>query len=337
VETTPVEPAVQLTKKDNTGTSDIDVVDGEREASHEAGEPDQSASSAPANVAAEPALVAAPVGGAPPGDPTGTAAPARPAAVRASATVAPPAVDTDAPRDRRRRIVAVVIALIVVLSGAVWLAVRDSDVDGPERGQPGAGNPTATAPQPQGSAAPSVGGAATATNPPANPPANPPPGGDATGAPGGQRPALPAGWREYTDSTGFSLYVPANWRVSREGTILYFRGDGRVLGIDQTDQPRPDPVADWRGQAATRVSRGDFPNYSEIRIEAVPFWQKAADWEFTYGSGGRRTHVNNRGFVVSPRKAYGIWWQAPDAEWPDAVADLQTVFDSFRPSPAALG
>ena len=119
--------------------------------------------------------------------------------------------------------------------------------------------------------------------------------------------------------------------------MVYFRGDGRVLGIDQTDQPRPDPVADWRGQAAVRVARGDFPNYNEIRIVAVPFWQKAADWEFTFGSSGRRTHVNNRGFVVSSHKAYGIWWQAPDAEWPDARADLQTVFDSFRPAPAALG
>jgi hypothetical protein len=146
---------------------------------------------------------------------------------------------------------------------------------------------------------------------------------------------LPAGWREYTDSTGFSLYVPANWRVSREGTMVYFRGDGRVLGIDQTDQPRPDPVADWRGQAATRVRRGDFPGYSEIRIEAVPFWQKAADWEFTYNEGGR-IHVNNRGFVVSPRKAYGIWWQAPDSQWPDASEDLRLIFESFRPAPSAL-
>jgi hypothetical protein len=118
--------------------------------------------------------------------------------------------------------------------------------------------------------------------------------------------------------------------------MVYFRGEGRVLGIDQTDQPRPDPVADWRGQAAARVANGDFPNYREIRIEAVPFWQKAADWEFTYGSGSRRTHVNNRGFVVSSHKAYGIWWQAPDGEWADASADLQLIFASFRPAPAAL-
>jgi hypothetical protein len=118
--------------------------------------------------------------------------------------------------------------------------------------------------------------------------------------------------------------------------MVYFRGDGRSLGIDQTDQPRPDPVADWRGQAATRVRKGDFPNYNEIRIEAVPYWQKAADWEFTYGSGSRRSHVNNRGLVVSERKAYGIWWQVPDSEWAAARPDLQLVFDSFRPAPAAI-
>ena len=118
--------------------------------------------------------------------------------------------------------------------------------------------------------------------------------------------------------------------------MVYFRGDGRVLGIDQTNQPQPDPVADWRGQAAVRVRGGDFPNYDEIRIEAVPFWQKAADWEFTYGPSGGRTHVNNRGFIVSSHKAYGIWWQAPDSDWADAWTDLQLIFDSFRPSAEAL-
>jgi len=68
----------------------------------------------------------------------------------------------------------------------------------------------------------------------------------------------------------------------------------------------------------------------------VQFWQKAADWEFTYGSGSRRTHVNNRGVVVSSHKAYGFWWQTSDAEWDSARADLQLIFDSFRPAPAAL-
>lgn len=105
---------------------------------------------------------------------------------------------------------------------------------------------------------------------------------------GGQRPALRAGWRSYHDPTGFSVYVPAGWNRSREGSIVYFRDPktGRVLGIDQTNHPRPDPVADSRGQASYRVARGDFPAYRETRIAAVPYWLDAADWEFTFNGRG---------------------------------------------------
>jgi hypothetical protein len=148
------------------------------------------------------------------------------------------------------------------------------------------------------------------------------------------RPALPDGWRDYRDSTGFSVYVPEGWTRSREGSIVYFRDlrAGRVLGIDQSDRPRSNPVADWRGQASYRVARGDFPGYREIHIRAVSYWLKAADWEFTFAGRSGRRHVNNRGFVVSKTQAYGIYWQTSDAGWRAARADLQLVFDSFRPA-----
>ena len=287
-------------------------------------EPDTPTASASTRASADPAptLVSTAAG------PADAITPARPHPVRAIAKVAATGLGSD-PANRRRRVVAVVLSLIVVLAGVVWVVTRDADIDGPRNPAQGNANPQVSATEQVPTAAPS-------SDPPTPTTAPPAAGGDATPEPGGERPALPGGWREYTDSTGFSLYVPANWRVSREGTMVYFRGDGRVLGIDQTDQPRSDPVADWRGQAAARVSAGDFPNYHEIRIEAVQFWQKAADWEFTYGSGGRRTHVNNRGVVVSSHKAYGFWWQTPDAEWDGALPDLQLIFASFRPAPAAL-
>jgi hypothetical protein len=150
----------------------------------------------------------------------------------------------------------------------------------------------------------------------------------------GERPPLPAGWQDYRDPTGFSLYVPAGWTLSRESTMVYFRdpGSGRVLGIDQTRQPKPDPVADWRGQANYRVARGDFPGYREIHIVAVPFWQRAADWEFTFNGNGRQ-HVNNRGFITSASQAYGIYWQTSDSDWAAARPALELVFESFRPAP----
>ena len=62
---------------------------------------------------------------------------------------------------------------------------------------------------------------------------------------------------------------------------MYFRGDARVLGIDQTNQPRWDPVADWKNQSAYRVSHGDFPNYHEIKIAPVKYFITAADYTVT--------------------------------------------------------
>jgi len=113
---------------------------------------------------------------------------------------------------------------------------------------------------------------------------------------------------------------------------VYFRSRGRSLGIDQTDSPRPDPVADWRGKARYRVNRGDFPGYRQIHIRETDYFRKAADWEFTFDGSGVRQHVNNRGFITSRHQAYGLWWQTSDAAWSGARDDLELIFRSFRPS-----
>jgi hypothetical protein len=146
---------------------------------------------------------------------------------------------------------------------------------------------------------------------------------------------LPAGWHIYTDQTGFSVAVPESWPVTRDGTIVYFREPGgpRVLGIDQTDEPQPDPVADWAGKEAYRVARGDFPGYERVRLEEVDYFLKAADWEFTYDGRSGRVHVNNRGFITAPDQAYGMWWSTPDDRWEEFRPDLERIQRSFRPAP----
>jgi serine/threonine protein kinase len=152
------------------------------------------------------------------------------------------------------------------------------------------------------------------------------------GSPGAQ---FPAGWQLYTDSTGFSLAAPVGWNVQREGTILYFRepSGGRVLGIDQTDRPNMNPVADWTNQRNHRVPAGDFPGYQEVGIRSVPYFVACADWEFTYDRGGGRTHAINRGFVTSDHQAYGIWWSTPDSSWSDNLQFFNLITGSFKPKP----
>jgi serine/threonine protein kinase len=227
---------------------------------------------------------------------------------------------------RHKRALAVLVAALVLASVVVGLALMPQS----ERPQNSAPGPITTS-------------AARANVPDQAPPSTPSspsqPAGSPAGSPrptaGPALPPLPAGWQHYTDPTGFSVYVPAGWSRSKEGSIMYFRdpGSGRILGIDQTDRPEPDPVADWRQKAAYRVQRGDFPGYREIHIVAVPYFLKAADWEFTFDRRGRQ-HVNNRGVVVSPSKAYGFYWQTRDADWAAARPDLQLIFDSFRPASA---
>ncbi|WP_067500674.1 serine/threonine-protein kinase [Actinoplanes sp. TFC3] len=150
-------------------------------------------------------------------------------------------------------------------------------------------------------------------------------------------PKLPSGWRDYRDPTGFALYVPEGWtRTKEEGTtakgMIYFRdGKGHVLGIDQTTKPQWDPVADWEGKSDARVGSGDFPAYRKIKIAEVKYFVKAADWEYSFVSGGTRRHVNNRGVITSNKQAYGIYWSTRESDWADGQSDLKLIFASFRP------
>jgi hypothetical protein len=301
----------------------------EAESADEAATPPASADPQAAPDLGAPPPAAEPATAEPPS--AATASPAPVAPPPAPTSPAPGVVYEPARRRRQRALVTAAVALALVVGAVTWLFLRSDDP----------GRPTADAPATPKAAATTP----ATTTPPATAPTTAAPTGGATGAPPATtaappgtgsgaartRPPLPAGWREHRDRTGFSVYVPAGWRESREGTMVYFRGSGRVLGIDQTDRPKSDPVADWRSQAGYRVERGDFPGYDQIRIESVRFWRKAADWEFTFGRGGSRQHVNNRGFVVADDQAYGIYWQTRDAEWDEARPDLQLIFDSFRP------
>jgi serine/threonine protein kinase len=248
-----------------------------------------------------------------------------PSRIRASARVlTTPPSEVDGTGTRRRFLIATAAAGLVVLFVAGLVALNSPWSEEPA-GQPDAGGgATSQTPDPEPGA--------SAAAPDQTTPAEQSEQSEQDAAPALERPELPDGWRLYTDETGFSVYVPEDWQVSREGTLVYFRGDGRTLGIDQSDDPQWDPVADWTRQRDARLASGDFPGYDEVRLEAVDYGIVAADWEFTFdGSSGARQHVNNRGVVVSDDKAYGFWWQTTDADWDAARSALDLVFDSFRP------
>ncbi|HEY5990138.1 MAG TPA: hypothetical protein VIV12_27695, partial [Streptosporangiaceae bacterium] len=156
--------------------------------------------------------------------------------------------------------------------------------------------------------------------------------------PGGRSGTLPAGFSWYRDPTGFSIGVPNGWRVSHDGQVAYIRAPsgGRFLLIDQTTQPKRDPLADWRQQEAARIST--YPGYHRIRIQAVhyPQAERAADWEFTYYRNGQLVHVLNRNILANAHHAYALYWSTPASEWNASFGLFRNFADTFRPAGMSL-
>jgi serine/threonine protein kinase len=144
---------------------------------------------------------------------------------------------------------------------------------------------------------------------------------------------VPAGFRTYQDASGFRVAVPAGWVRSARGTGTFFRdpGSGAYLEVDRTTRPKPDALADWRQQESTAPSR--FPGYQRIRLEKVDYrgWN-AADWEFTWRSGGSTVHVLNRNIRVDDSHAYALYWSIPQSRWAGLRDDFDVVAGSFQPA-----
>lgn len=207
----------------------------------------------------------------------------------------------------------------------------------PASPHPGASTARASAPasRPGPSASPSGGAtspSASTTSPPASTtsPSSSAPAGSSGGV-------LPAGYHRFTNSTGFSIGVPQGWQISHVGHYVYIRNpvnSGIYLLIDQSDSPKPDPLADWRQQEANRA--GTYTGYQRIRLESVnyPQAEEAADWEFTYYSNGVLTHVLNRNVLANARHAYALYWATPQSEWDADYHYFQAFAATFRPASA---
>lgn len=230
-------------------------------------------------------------------------------------------------RGRHRRwLVAALAFLMLIVAAALVLPGRPerSEARQDSAATPLGGNAAPTAPT-AASAAPSTPLAPSAKS---SPPAATPAAEKSTGF------VLPPGWQMYRDWTGFSVPIKQGWQVSRDsGGRVQFRDtqNGRMLMIDQTDTPQPDPVADWKSKEDYR--RRTEPGYQRVgQIRAVDYGIKAADWEWLYTApSGVRMHVRNRGFIAAKDKAYAIYWETPESIWTESLADFEVIAAGFRP------
>lgn len=144
---------------------------------------------------------------------------------------------------------------------------------------------------------------------------------------------VPGDLVRHDDPSGFSISVPAGWTAQRKGSAVWFRDPanprGRYLQVDQTDEPKPDVLADWQAQEASYPSR--FDQYQRISLGRVdvPYAQQAADLEFRHG---RASHVLSRNLITSPTQAYALYFTAPHASWPAERQLFDTLAAGFDPA-----
>lgn len=240
-----------------------------------------------------------------------------PAKTPAKAMPKPPAAPRQPPPARPRKKGASPLAVTLVVLGLIALALIVFKPWEDTTGSPNRTAPSLTA-KPQSAKASSP---APRPSPSAEPPSQ-----------NGFQ--LPGGWTMIQDPSGFALPIPDGWRAGHdEDGRPYWQdpGNGTFVLIDQTRHPKSDPVKDWENNEAAR--RGDYNDYQRVRIEAVDYWDKAADWEFTYTSrSGTPLHVLNRGFVTAPDQAYSIYWSTHAGNWNDELQRLQVVFAGFDPA-----
>jgi hypothetical protein len=144
--------------------------------------------------------------------------------------------------------------------------------------------------------------------------------------------ALPDGWaRQRHDS--WSVAVPTSYQAGTFAGFPQYKDptSGRTLRVSATPPGggKDDAVQDRRDQAqAFRASHSD---YQEIAITKASYrGLEAADWEFTYTSGGTKLHVINRVFVEDGR-GYSLYFQTRASDdWPDARAEFDQIAAQFR-------
>jgi hypothetical protein len=227
--------------------------------------------------------------------------------------------DTGAGHRRSRVVLGALAAAAVIAVIAVAVALASPSSPGRRAASPPAPAhpaPTASAPR-------------SASSSPAARPSSAPPGS------GGGTTPLPAGYYRFTNSTGFSIGVPAGWQISHSGHYVYIQdpSDPSVyLLIDQSNSPKPNPLADWEQQAASR--QGTYPGYHLLRLQSVryPQAEKAADWEFTYDRNGQAVRVLNRNVLANADHAYALYWTTPESAWNADYHYFQGFAGTFRPA-----
>jgi eukaryotic-like serine/threonine-protein kinase len=143
---------------------------------------------------------------------------------------------------------------------------------------------------------------------------------------------IPDDWQTMTGPT-YEVAVPPDWQeraASGNRTDYVDPSSGAYLRVDHTDDPAPDPLADWETAAADFADRHD--GYEEIRLERADYRDyDAAVWEYRYRDGGatlRAVNIN----IVDGDHAYALNLQSDEARWDEVGGQLPFMTAGFHPA-----
>lgn len=235
--------------------------------------------------------------------------------------------------DGRRPLGALLVAaaVLAVLGGLGWALLAPGSDDDADPADPVAAPGSPTTPEARDGTAPSPTGDEGATTEP-SPPSGDETAGDPTNDPAAEDQAsAPEGWETY-DGGAYTVAHPPGWKVRPDGgnrVDLVDPDTGAYLRMDWTDDPKPDPVADWEEQSEAFARNHE--DYEEIRIEPVEYRDyDAALWEYEYSEGGGRFHAYNLGLTTGDR-GYALNFQTPAASWEELRELFEGFTSSFRP------
>ncbi|WP_211589174.1 serine/threonine-protein kinase [Microbispora sp. H11081] len=236
---------------------------------------------------------------APPGGHAAPTAPGPPAARRGSA-------------GRTTLFVLLPLLLVVVLAVGGWYGYsRQAGGIAAEEPTPAEHDPTAEAPRPSPSDAPSPRRSTTTAS------------------------GLPSGWKFHRDRLGFSIALPSGWvPFGREATRVRFRHpSGRdYLQVDLTPWDTTDPVAALRQVEAASTKMGYLRGYERIGITRGTYLDvPAADWEFTHTTDAGRVRVLDRAFRTEDGRCIALYWQAADSRWTTGLSYFRIFERTFQP------
>ncbi|WP_454188916.1 protein kinase domain-containing protein [Micromonospora arborensis] len=144
----------------------------------------------------------------------------------------------------------------------------------------------------------------------------------------------PAGWRYYRDDPRFLVPVPDGWQARRDGERAEFQEpDGsRVLVVDELRSVPADLVAELRAREAAERKR--YADYRQVRLAALRYQVRAAEWEWTYtDEDGTPLHTARRAFIGHNGHAYSIGWTTSAAEWSASAGIFALITDGFQGMP----